>query len=113
MELKLNQSVWYKKAKKKAIVKEFLANGLVRITYFHPQTDKRMIKDVLREDLAEYKEQLTLKVKKLNEDAVIPKYQSRYAAGFDIATIEDITIHPNETAIAGTGLSFEIPVGYE
>ena len=56
---------------------------------------------------------IKLKVKKLNKLAEIPQYQTDEAAGFDLHSIEDIVIAPNERKLIGTGLSFEIPKGYE
>lgn len=55
-----------------------------------------------------------IKIKKLDERAVIPSYGSEYAAGFDLYALlnEDITIKPQETFLVKTGLSMEIPVGY-
>lgn len=54
-----------------------------------------------------------VKVKKLSDKAIIPKYQSNGAAGFDFHSTEDIVIMPGETKLIGTGLSFEIPEGSE
>ena len=51
--------------------------------------------------------------KKLHPDAQIPCYQSVGASGFDLASIEDITIHPGETVIIRTGLACQIPEGWE
>lgn len=55
-----------------------------------------------------------VKIKKLDERAIIPSYGSAYAAGFDLYAIlnEDITIKSHETFLVKTGLSMEIPVGY-
>ena len=47
------------------------------------------------------------------KDAVIPQYQSKGAAGFDFHALEDIEIGPRQTKLVKTGLSFEIPEGYE
>lgn len=57
---------------------------------------------------------LDIKVKKLNEKAVIPTYGSEFSAGADIYACidEDVTIKPHETAFIKTGLSFEVPEGY-
>lgn len=53
-------------------------------------------------------------VKKLTEDAKMPKYATEGSAGFDLYTVGgDILIEPNKTVLVPTGLSFEIPVGYE
>lgn len=55
----------------------------------------------------------TLTVKKMHEDAIIPKYQTKGAAGFDLHSVEDVTIQAGETAMVNIGLSFGIPHGYE
>ena len=62
-----------------------------------------------------------LKFKKLHEDAIIPKYQTGGASGFDFhALIEgnsDLTkkilIDPKDQVLIRTGLSCSIPNGYE
>lgn len=45
----------------------------------------------------------------------LPAYASDHAAGFDLqAAIEEpIIIKPGKTALVSTGLSFELPVGFE
>ena len=55
-----------------------------------------------------------MKIKKLNENAVIPTYGTEYSAGADLyaCTDEDITINPGETELIKTGIAIEIPVGY-
>jgi dUTP pyrophosphatase len=56
---------------------------------------------------------MVLKVKKLQDNAVIPQYQTKEAAGFDLHAIEDVVIKPGERKLIGTGLAFEIEFGYE
>lgn len=68
---------------------------------------------------------MKLKVKKLQKDAIIPKYQTAGAAGFDLhAAMEStnvdgqtvynqIYIPSGESKIVPTGLSVEVPEGYE
>lgn len=56
---------------------------------------------------------MNIKIKKLVEDAIIPKYQTVGSAGFDFHTVEDVTVFPKETKLVSTGLAFEIPEGYE
>ena len=55
-----------------------------------------------------------IKVKKLNEKAVLPTYGSEYAAGADLYACLDeaVTINPGETYMVHTGLAMEIPAGY-
>lgn len=56
---------------------------------------------------------LRVKIKKLSPEAVIPQYQTTGAAGFDFHAIEDMEINPRQTVLVKTGLSMEIPEGYE
>ncbi len=59
-------------------------------------------------------ENLKVKIKKLNEKAILPTYGSPCAAGADLyACIDgDVTIEPHKTVLIKTGLSMEIPVGF-
>ena len=53
-----------------------------------------------------------MKIKKLDEKAVIPKRGSASAAGYDIYSIEDVSLPSGETKLIRTGLSMEIPENY-
>ncbi len=56
----------------------------------------------------------TVKVKKLDKNAVIPTYGSLSAAGADLyaCNTEEITINPGETVMIHTGIALEIPEGF-
>lgn len=54
-----------------------------------------------------------LKIKKLVEDAIIPEYKTKGAAGMDVCSVEDVTLQPMEFKIVKTGLAMAIPNGYE
>jgi len=56
---------------------------------------------------------VNVKIKRLNENAVIPKYVHEYDSGFDLVACDDIIIEPGETKLIPTGLAFELPPGYE
>lgn len=56
---------------------------------------------------------MKLKIKKLHNDAVMPSYQTDGSAGFDLSALEEVLIYAGQTLIVKTGLSFEIPKGYE
>jgi len=56
---------------------------------------------------------MVLKIKKLKNEAQIPAYQTKEAAGFDLHSIEDVVLNPGERKLIGTGLAFEIEYGYE
>lgn len=54
---------------------------------------------------------MEVKIKKLHENAVIPTYAKNGDAGMDLtATTKSYDDHGN--VVYGTGLAFEIPVGY-
>lgn len=54
-----------------------------------------------------------LKVKKLDDNAVIPKYAKDGDAGMDLYTLEDTVIKHNQTIIVKTGIAIELPKGRE
>ena len=57
----------------------------------------------------------TVKIKKLDPNAIIPSYGSPYAAGADLYALtngETLTIAPHETVFVHTGIAMEIPVGF-
>lgn len=56
---------------------------------------------------------MKLKIKKLHPEAKIPTYGSELASGFDLSSVEEIEIMPGKTAVVPTGLSVEIPKGFE
>jgi dUTP pyrophosphatase len=56
---------------------------------------------------------IELKVKKMHVDAVIPHFNYDGDSGFDLHTMETVTVKPNETVTVDVGLAFELPPGYE
>lgn len=57
---------------------------------------------------------MRVKIKKINENAIIPTYGTKYSAGADLYALLDskIEIKPHETVFVHTGISVEIPEGY-
>lgn len=55
----------------------------------------------------------TVKVKKLHEDAIMPRIAKQGDAGADLFAIEDVTIQPHQTLVVKTGLAIELPHGTE
>ena len=55
-----------------------------------------------------------IKIKKLNENAIIPTYGTEFSAGADLYALpgESITIPAHSTVMIHTGLSMQIPEGY-
>ena len=56
---------------------------------------------------------VSVKLKKLNENAIDPKYGTPYAAAADLYACEgkDVTVEPHQTAFIHTGVAIEIPDG--
>lgn len=55
---------------------------------------------------------ISVKVKKLNENAEMPRRATAESAGFDLHCIDNFTINPGDHYTIPTGLAFEIPTGY-
>lgn len=55
----------------------------------------------------------TVKIKKLNPDATLPKYGTSYSAGADLYACEGraIEIAPHESVFIHTGVAIELPEG--
>ncbi|MEE2901651.1 MAG: dUTP diphosphatase [Myxococcota bacterium] len=58
---------------------------------------------------------LSIKIKPLPGRPLLPlpRYQSEEAAGMDLHAAESLTLDPGAWAAVGTGLSIEIPPGFE
>lgn len=56
---------------------------------------------------------IPIKIKRLHTDAVIPKYATEFAAGFDLVAVKDVTIEPGKTELVPLGFAVEIPYGFE
>ena len=56
---------------------------------------------------------VNIKIKKLHSEAITPKYAHQGDAGMDIYSVEELIIPSKERGLVKTGLSFEIPEGYE
>lgn len=57
--------------------------------------------------------EIPVKIKRLHPDAVIPKYATDLAAGFDLVAVVDVIISPGETKMIPLGFAVEIPEGFE
>ena len=55
-----------------------------------------------------------LKIKKLDERAIVPTYGTEASAGADLYALldDDLNINPGEAKMISTGLSMAIPDGY-
>ena len=56
---------------------------------------------------------MDVKIKRLTQSAIIPKYQTQGSSGLDLHVTVDTEIKPGTTELLSTGLSMEIPMGYE
>jgi dUTP pyrophosphatase len=55
---------------------------------------------------------IELAIKRLREDAVVPKRAYDGDAGLDLSACERLELAPGERAVVGTGLAVAIPEGY-
>lgn len=57
----------------------------------------------------------TVKIKKLHDKAVVPRYMTAHAAGVDLHAVldEPLKLSLGERALVPTGLAMEIPDGFE
>ena len=56
---------------------------------------------------------MKVKIKLLHPDAKIPQYATDGSSGFDIVAIEDTAVFYGHSVLVKTGLSIQVPKGYE
>ncbi len=55
---------------------------------------------------------MTIKIKKLKEDAILPRYAHPGDAGMDLFSNEEFLLRAGERHLYKTGISMELPSGY-
>jgi len=53
-----------------------------------------------------------IKIKKLKQNAIIPKYAHEGDAALDLHSTENYTIHAGKRQMISTGIAMEFPAGY-
>jgi dUTP pyrophosphatase len=58
---------------------------------------------------------MRIRIRRLREDAVLPEYAHgpKEDAGLDLRAVEQVTLQPGTPHLVATGLSIELPPGYE
>ncbi|HGM1464466.1 deoxyuridine 5'-triphosphate nucleotidohydrolase [Clostridioides difficile] len=56
---------------------------------------------------------INIKIKKLNQDAIVPSYAKEGDSGIDLYTLKDTVIQAKSAVAISTGIALEIPYGYE
>ena len=56
---------------------------------------------------------MKLRIKKLDENAIIPQFKTLGSAGMDVCCIEDVLLQPSQFKIVKTGLAMQVEQGYE
>jgi len=65
----------------------------------------------LMADESDDEEDIDIKVYRIDKTAVLPAYQSKGAAGIDLALLKSATLLPGEAIMMDTGLAFALPKG--
>lgn len=55
---------------------------------------------------------MKIKIKRLNKDVELPKYQTKGSVAFDIASSEDLTLRTKQWKLVSTGLVIKTPPGH-
>ncbi len=55
---------------------------------------------------------MSLRVRRLHDDAVMPRRAYRGDAGLDLHSVDDLVLGPGERASVSTGIAVEIPAGH-
>lgn len=58
-------------------------------------------------------EKLSVKIKQIHENAIIPKYQTTGSAGMDLHAVEDVELWVGESKVIPTGIAISVPEGHE
>jgi len=56
---------------------------------------------------------IPIKIKKLHPNAIMPHYAHEGDAGMDVYSTKDVILLPSQRRLIPTGLSFQIPKGFE
>jgi dUTP pyrophosphatase len=79
-------------------------------------SEEGMLSETLRqleEELYSSSIKSELLVQKIHEDSILPSYAYPTDSGFDLCSVEEISIEPFGRALIPTGLRFNIPPGFE
>ncbi|MEH1902109.1 MAG: dUTP diphosphatase [Nostoc sp.] len=70
---------------------------------------------IFREEISKSKENIMklLKILKLHESAIIPKYEHPNDAGLDLLSIDELELPSGESRLIHTGIAIELPQGTE
>lgn len=55
---------------------------------------------------------MELQIKKIREDAVLPRYATEGAAGMDLCAAAEVDLPPMGHALVPTGIALAVPTGY-
>jgi dUTP pyrophosphatase len=54
---------------------------------------------------------MNVQITRIHPDAALPRYESAGAAGFDLVSVETVTIEPGRVGLVPTGLVIKVPPG--
>jgi dUTP pyrophosphatase len=64
---------------------------------------------MLHDALRTASDPLGVRITRIHPRAVLPEYQTKDAAGFDLAAVADVAIEPGRVALVPTGLVIKVP----
>src|SRR5690625_3436766 len=77
------------------------------------QKDREEMRKKFIEEYIKRYESARIGLKRLSDDAIIPKKAHATDSGFDLYASKDVIIEPGETTVVPTGIAVELPPGYE
>ena len=114
------ESEMFDRASKKLGLEQAVMTGLNAKQQQDKRLSKKEIEELLGFTMEEFDVDInrrlktrTLQVKRIHEDAVDPFYNYESDSGFDLHSVEEITLEPLGRGLVPTGLVFGIPEEYE
>ena len=52
---------------------------------------------------------MDIEITRIHPDAVLPRYETQEAAGFDLSSVARLIVHPGQVALVPTGLVVKVP----
>lgn len=108
--MKINDKVFIAKVKRNGVIKEFLENGKIKLTYFD-RDDKRKIIEVGIQEIEPVRQPLEIKIKYFSDIDKIEKISK--GDWIDLRSAIDVKLKAGEYKLIPLGVGIKLPNGYE